>query len=510
YVLHRNNEKVFAKNEEALSYWKDSLSDHQLTDLPYDFQPPADRRDEGNYIERKLSVVSNKLLNTIARENKVSEYTVFVTSVYIFLTRLANQSDICLGMPVANRNEVGTENITGYFINSLPIRIRPENNNNSFRQLLLEINQVLLDSQEFEQISLETLIEKFSENRSGMQNPFFNVQVNQLALEEIDYLERIPYHNGTAKFDLTFNYLKTPNDLIKIGIEYSTELFADETIILYQNYLKSIIEVVCQSPLVPLQELELFADYTEALKTENKGNEIDYPKTSLDQLIVEQAKLTPNHIALVRKDKSVSYTSLLQQTDRMATYLQTDGVNAGDVVAVIMKRSIDMVVSFIAIMQAGATYMPIASDQPVERIAYMLDNSNCKAIVTDHSANEIISQLKTDKTAGSDRIIDPSENSQYGDHVRVESAVDPNSAAYIIYTSGSTGKPKGVAVSHQAIVNHMIWMKSEFEWNHQDVFLQKTAVTFDASVWEFYLPLLMGNTLVLSETGEQTNPQIIA
>ncbi|MGB3464700.1 MAG: amino acid adenylation domain-containing protein, partial [Cyclobacteriaceae bacterium] len=509
FALLKSNEELSAYTDEALDFWRKTLSDHQLTDIPYDRQQDSDKSGDGNYFRFTLPDSLGDQMRELSIQNTVSEYTVFTAIVYILLTKLTNQQDICIGMPVANRNIPGTEEITGYFVNSLPIRINPKEKSLNFAELLHVVENVIVDSQDHQAIPLETLIEKFSENRAGMANPFFNVQVNHLPLEANEDLERISYHNGTAKFDLTFDYYKSKNGQVELGIEFSTELFDGETILAYQQYFISIAEVVFQSLDSSVRDLQLFPRHVENLISGLEGRREINPQIGLHQLIEEQSSQTPHGIALIHGEEKLDYQTLWKEVKRMSAYLGQKEIATGDVVALIMERSIDMVVSMLAILRAGATYMPVTPDQPLDRMSYMLNNSQCSAIVADVSTIELIAQLKAD-VAGIEKIVKPSDLMSDTSLKATDQYIDPNSAAYIIYTSGSTGKPKGVAVSHQAIVNHMMWMKIEFEWNHQDVFLQKTAVTFDASVWEFYLPLLMGNTLVLSETGEQTNPQIIA
>lgn len=504
FTRSQEDSKAFYK---GMNFWHQLLSDYQGLDFPYDKLPKTERTGAGGYIAKVLSPSQRLLLNKVGAQKKVSGFTIFLSAVYILLQKITAQTDVCVGVPMANREAEGSENIIGYLVNSLPVRINPTEPVIDFSQLLKQVDLTLISVRDHQFIPLETLIERFSRDRHSLNNPFFNIQVNQVPVEDPEWLNSIDLHNATAKFDLTFDYRESANGDIRIGIEYSTDLFAESTVRTYQNYLNCILEEVCRYPDEPLSSLSLFGKNTANVL---EGATVQLPEMGLHQMVAEQATLTPENIALLQGDISLNYRSLEERVLGLSAHIQEKGVQEGDIVAVLCERSIDMVVSFLAVMQSGAAYLPLSRDLPAERISYMLNDSKSAAIITDKPDDNILRELISLNASGADKIITPSGFEGLHIGKQEEKEVKSSNPAYVIYTSGSTGKPKGVVITHRAIVNHMAWMKNAFQWSTNDVFLQKTAVTFDASVWEFYLPLIMGNQLVLSQTGDQTNPQLIA
>ncbi len=226
-----------------------------------------------------------------------------------------------------------------------------------------------------------------------------------------------------------------------------------------------------------------------------KSFEFDKNKP-LHRYFEEQVLKTPHAIAAVFDDNFLTYTELNQKANILAHFLRHKGVQPNQLIGVLLDRSLEMIVSILGILKAGAAYLPLDPNYPDERVSYMLDDSQCQWLIVNKHAqtNEKILEITT--------IL--SQNSIYQDNL--EPINKPTDLAYVIYTSGTTGNPKGVAISHKAICNHMLWMKKNYNFQASDVFLQKTPFSFDASVWEFFMPLFIGAKLIIAPNYAHTSP----
>ncbi|ARU60861.1 hypothetical protein CBW65_06940 [Tumebacillus avium] len=224
---------------------------------------------------------------------------------------------------------------------------------------------------------------------------------------------------------------------------------------------------------------------------------------ALHRLFEAQVAKTPDRIAVVYGEQTLSYEELNNRANHLAHDLQTFGVAAGKIVAIACDRSLDMIVGMLAVLKAGGAYLPLDLDYPMDRIAYMLQDSQTEVLLTQQHAAErykdqSVQMILLDDTDGTSSVTETRDNL----HLQVTG----EQPAYVIYTSGSTGQPKGIVVGHGAISNHMQWMQTEFPLDASDRVLQKTACSFDASVWEFYAPLLAGAQLVFAKPGAHLDP----
>jgi amino acid adenylation domain-containing protein len=233
--------------------------------------------------------------------------------------------------------------------------------------------------------------------------------------------------------------------------------------------------------------------------------EADYPRGRLlHELFSMQAARTPDAIAVQSDEESLTYRQLEMRSNQLAHYLLKCGVGSDMLVGICMERSAAMVEALLAVLKAGGAYVPLDPDYPRERLAYMLEDSGAVVLLTQsHVANVLPSahQICVDEIRGyiaREPVTEPPVD------------ISPENAAYVIYTSGSTGKPKGAMITHRAICNHMLWMQSQFPLGHTDSVLQKTPFSFDASVWEFYAPLMAGARLVMARPAGHQDTNYLA
>lgn len=500
-------------NKPVLNRLKQKLNGLQRLNLINDHSSNKFFTGDGGFLSQKLDGELSVLIAAFAKKHNVTRFKVFFAIVYQFLSKLGRQPDVCIGLPYGNRGVPETRNIVGFFVNSLPIRINPSDNELNFEDLVKLVDFEITEGKKSQHLPFYKIIEHVSEARRGAENPFFNVQVNFVPpakkQDEKRFFapEKFPFHNDTAKFDLTFDYSEKEDGSIVYSIEYSTDLYIRETIQSYLHYLISITRRLIQSSDLPINTVQLF----DVEKNEKEDNQSHKSQTNsslgLHQLVEQQATLTPHHTALTMGGKSIDYKSLIEQVELWSYELRKRGVCKGDIVGVLADRSFEMVISFLAILKTGAAYLSVSKEIPVDRISYMLRDSGSKYLITDIAESDLLKELKQETNLPESAIISTDIDLTESEKPDLQQEMKPERSdpAYLIYTSGSTGNPKGVLISHEAIVNHMSWMRRQFSWNSHDIFIQKTATSFDASVWEFYLPLVIGNQLVLSETGDQTD-----
>ncbi|HEU0054412.1 MAG TPA: amino acid adenylation domain-containing protein, partial [Longimicrobium sp.] len=309
---------------------------------------------------------------------------------------------------------------------------------------------------------------------------------------------------ASARFDLSLELAATPQGL-RGALNYSTDLFERGTVLRMLGHLARVLEQVAEDADVRLSRLELLDEAERALVLEAwNDTAAEVPADQcIHQLFEAQAARTPDAVAVRFEEASLTYRELNERANQLAHHLRGHGVGPEVRVGVLMERSLEMVVSLLAVLKAGGAYVPLDPGLPAERLAYMLDDSAVPLVLAQavlHGAvpaREGVEVLAVDALA--ERLAaESAENPAVG--------AGPDSLAYVIYTSGSTGRPKGVMNQHRGVVNRLVWMQAHFGIGADDVVLQKTPFGFDVSVWEFFWPLRQGATLVMARPDGHRDP----
>ncbi|WP_414754485.1 amino acid adenylation domain-containing protein [Anabaena sp. CCY 9910] len=488
--------------QKQLSYWQQQLANAPtLLSLPTDRPRPSVQTFSGAYQEFALSVELTQKLVKLSQEQGCTLFMTLLAAYDTLLYRYTGQDDILVGSPIANRDRLEIEGLIGFFVNSLVMRTNLAGNP-SFSELLGRVRDMAMDAYAHQDLPFEMLVEALQPERDLSHTPLFQVmfvlQNTPMSPIELTGLMVTPLiiKGSTAKFDLTLSMQNTDTGLVGAW-EYNTDLFDASTIERMAGHFVTLLEGIVTNPQQQISQLPMLTAVEQRqLLIEWNATQVDYQLDKcLHQLFEEQVQHTPDAVAVVFEDQQLTYQQLNCRANQLAHYLHSLGVEADMLVGICVERSIEMVVGLLGILKAGGAYVPLDPNYPLERLSYMLSDSQVKVLLTQ---KQIIPELPPTKADVVALDIDWEIICQQSDE-NPAYAVKPDNLAYVIYTSGSTGQPKGVAIPHSAICNHMLWMQTAFPLTATDKVLQKTPFSFDASVWEFYAPLLTGAQLVVAQ-----------
>ncbi|MEC1570908.1 non-ribosomal peptide synthetase DhbF [Bacillus spizizenii] len=496
-----------------LAFWKETLKNlpDQL-ELPTDYSRPAEPSHDGDTIHFCIEPELHKRLQDLARANRVSLFMVLQSGLAALLTRLGAGTDIPIGSPIAGRNDDALGDLVGLFINTLVLRT-DTSGDPSFRELLDRVREVNLAAYENQDLPFERLVEVLNPARSRATHPLFQIMFAfqntpdaELNLPDMESSLRI-HSVGSAKFDLTLEISEnrladgTPNGLEGL-LEYSTDLFKQATAQALADRLMRLLEAAESDPDQQIGNLDILApEERSSMVTDWQSVSEKIPHACLPEQFEKQAALSPEAIAVVCEDQSLSYAELNERANRLARMLISEGVGPEQFVALALPRSLEMAVGLLAVLKAGAAYLPLDPDYPADRIAFMLEDAQPAFIVTNTKAAENIPPAENvprivldDPELAEKLNTYPAENPSNTDRIQ---PLSPLNTAYVIYTSGSTGVPKGVMIPHQNVTRLFAATDHWFHFSSDDIWTMFHSYAFDFSVWEIWGPLLHGGRLVI-------------
>ncbi|MCP5053662.1 MAG: amino acid adenylation domain-containing protein, partial [bacterium] len=552
YSRWHNLQKQSRGMQKSQQYWLDIFrEDIPLLNLPLDFPRPPVQRFEGASINFGLTPEITKGIDALAREADASLFMVLLAIYNVFLFKITGQQDFVIGTPISGRGHPDIESVMGVFVNTLTLRNTPRPHQ-PFMEFLKTVKERCLDAFQNQAYQFEDLVEQVAVDRDPGRNPLFDtmfalgnletpsIQIPGLTLSG----DSLPHE--VAKFDLSLHAgtgRENDRENIYFGAEYSTRLFKKETIEKLIRYFRQTARAVSGDSSIKLAHIDIMdeVEKKEILELSNGITQEIQPHGTVHHLFEEQAARTPDRIALVYASdelSALSYGSLNKRAGQLANLLSAKGVKPGTIVALMMKRSPEVVIGMIAIMKAGGAYLPIDPDYPQERIDYMLMDSGAGVLIHDGIPRFSVESAPTTtggvplsrgEFAGA-RLIDLVEidindhSSLETDHAPKGTGHAPNAGsfysplerggstkerrgvshagnpAYIIYTSGSTGKPKGILLEHRILVNLIL-----YQFHHTTIdfsrVLQFVTISFDVSLQEICCTLVYGGELsILSET----------
>ncbi|WP_263053373.1 non-ribosomal peptide synthetase [Granulicella mallensis] len=495
------------RREAQGAYWETTLSGAPaLLELPIDYPRPAQQSYAGGRVSLELDRDLTERLKALSQRHGTTLFMTVLSGFAVLLSRLSGEQDVVIGTPVANRTQRETEELIGFFVNMLALRV-DFTGQPTVSELLKRVRQTSIGAQAHQELPFEQVVERLKPSRSLAHSPIFQVmfawqnnEVSDLDLPGLR-LSGLESESSVAKFDLTLDLSETDAGIVG-SLEYATSLFRSETVERYGQYLVRLLEAMTRGEDERVSQLSMLpAEEREQLLVEWNATEVAYPSEStVHGLFEAQVEGSPESTALVFEEERVSYGELNCRANRLAHELLELGVRPDDRVAICVERSVAMVVALLGVLKAGGAYVPLDPAYPVDRLSYMLADSGPVAVLTHGAARETLEQALGELEIP---VLDLDLEASW--HNRPETNPDAQALglrsshlAYVIYTSGSTGQPKGVMNEHRGVVNRLDWTQRAYELNETDAVLQKTSFSFDVSVWEFFWPLLYGARLVMA------------
>ncbi|WP_236792414.1 non-ribosomal peptide synthetase [Amycolatopsis sp. GM8] len=490
---------------DGLAHWRSRLAGAEPLNLTTDRPRPAVHRLVGAVHEFALSAELTEALERLSRAEGTTLYMTLLAAFSVLLAKYSGQDDVVVASPVDSRPGAGDGGLVGFFVDTVPMRIDLADDP-TFRDLLYRVKSTTLDALDHQDIPFDLIVADLGLERDTSRNPIAQVVFvyNDVAPEEMAFgsvrVQPFPVSNPATRFDLEL-HLRLADGALRGTLTYAADLFDERTIARMRRHLEILLTAVAGCPTRTLSETPLLdeAERRQVVEAFNDtAADLGGPAT-LHGLVAEQSRRTPDAVAVVWANGSATYRQLNHSADLLADRLRAAGVGTGDIVAVHAERSPELVVALLAALKAGAAFLPLSTEDPRERLAEVLADAEPAVVLTQFRLRDRLPDDVTVLDIDERVLADP------GDRPREARTVDAD-AAYVLYTSGSTGSPNGVINTHAGIVNRLRWMQSAFPLRPDDVVLQKTPVTFDVSVWEFFWPLIAGARLVLAQPGGHRDP----
>ena len=499
--------------EKEVAWWREHLAGAPaVLELPTDRPRPPAPSHRGARIAFSLSTEEAGALRSLALEQRATPFMALLAAFSLVLSRWSGQDDVVVGTPVAGRTRREVEGVIGLFVNTLPIRTELAGDP-SFRALLGRVREATLGAYAHQELPFERLVEELAPERSLSHAPIFQVLLMLQNAPEgpTEGFAGLTAHGaggdqGSAKADLSLVLGETPDGRIAGALEYATDLFDAATAHRLAGHLRALARAAAATPDAPVSTLSLVdADEHAALVAAGSATASFDAAGSLPALFAEVAARAPDAVALSFGSESIPYAELDERSNRLAHRLIAAGARPNELVGLFVDRSIDTVVGILAILKAGAGYLPLDPAYPEDRLAYMLEDSGARMVVTTSDLADV-SPPNTPPML----ILDTTEEraalaAQPSTAPQID--VSPDSLAYVIYTSGSTGKPKGVQVTHANVVRLFLATDHWFGFGESDVWTLFHSYAFDFSVWEIWGALLYGGRLVVVPFDVSRSPE---
>ncbi|WP_447038502.1 amino acid adenylation domain-containing protein [Streptomyces sp. DSM 118878] len=497
-----------------LSFWTGELKGlpAELV-LPVDRSRPVEGSGRGGVVEFELDAGLHRALVGLARSERASVFMVLQAGLAVLLSRLGAGDDVPVGTPVAGRTDEALDELIGFFVNTLVLRT-DVSGDPSFVELLGRVRELDLAAFAHQDVPFERVVEAVRPERSAARHPLFQVMLalqnnaeGSLSLPGLDITPEPVRRSGVA-FDLSFELAERRTedgspDGVEGVVEYSADLFDRGTVEALVGRFVRVLESVVAAPEARVGTVEVLSGAERELLSGgwNGSGDAGVAPATFGALFEAQVVRSPGAVALVCGEVHISYAELNARVNRLARVLIGRGVGPEGFVAVALPRSVDLVVALLAVVKAGAAYLPVDPDYPAERIAYMLRDAAPAVLVSVEGSGvgagsgvpEVV--LLDDPLVMRELAQCPAGDVKDAERSAALSVWHP---AYLIYTSGSTGLPKGVVVTHHGLASMAAQYRERLRIDAGTRLLQLLSPNFDPSVADVAMTLLSGASLVLS------------
>ena len=508
------DDKVFKENyNEAEKYWlKQFEGEIPVLNMPTMNVRPATQSFEGMRVYKKLDNSTFDTINDLSKRLHVTPYMILLSAYYILLSKYTGQDDIIIGSPSVGRDLEASQSIIGMFVNTFPLRNKVDNSL-SVLEFLESLKNNLVDDFKYQFYPFNDLVDKLNIKRDASRNPLFDVMFiyqnngyENINIDGIKATYKIP-DTKTSKFDLSLEAVPI-NETINLTFEFSTKLFNKEFIENLSENFVNILNVITNNINIKIADIDMLSeDVKQKILYGFNDTQKDYPNKTFSTLFEEQVEKTPNNIALVFGDKSLTFRELNEKANSLAYYLRnTQHVEKESLVGVMVNRSLEMIIAILAVMKSGGAYIPIDPGFPEDRINYMLSSSSASVLLTNKKLESKIDfeHKVTIDLDNNDIYSLPNEN--------IENINTLDDLLYVIFTSGSTGRPKGVLQTQKTLVNFAHYCNDYVGYLKEpknQAIVSISTVSFDIFSYEALIPLQRGVKVVIANEDEQTMPKLL-
>ncbi len=486
--------------DQQLNYWKRKLENYkEVLELPTDFSRKPGGSVNGKNKSFRLDSIPKETIEAICRENGITLYMFLLSTFGVLLQKYTGMINVLVGSPVLGRKNSILENLIGYFVNTIVIKL-DGSNNPTFRDFLNRVKIDVLDSLNNQDIPFEKVVETLHPSRNIEHNPLFQVMfaLQNITMEGIDFPEVetkiLPVNNGTAKFDLMFVVQETEDDYV-VDIEFDNNIFNESTIANIFNSYKTIIEEVSFNQDKLLSEIEVIPEGTKDMML-NTWNDTDYNfpiEKTFSQLFRDSVYNNSNRICASDDKCKLTYMQVWDMSQKVASKLISERIDVGSHVTLFLERSTKFLVSMIGVFHSRAAYVPIDPNYPEYRIRQILDKSKSNLIITERALfNTVKNSINNIPVLFIEDILEKDLKEDIVEK-RINSGIKSD-LAYMIFTSGSTGQPKGAMIEQKGMINHLYAKINDLNLKH-DTIIQNASQCFDISVWQYLVCLLSGGNV---------------
>ena len=493
--------------ERGLAYWRTQLAGLEpALELPTDHPRPAVQTTAGAIAFKPLSADLFQRLRRLGTQHRVTRFMTLLAVWGIVLARYTGRSDLAIGTPVANRGRRELEDLIGFFVNSLVLRLQVDPNA-TFAGLLSHARQITLDAYAHQDLPFEQLVEELRPPRDLSRHPLFQVEFvvhaesrGAMSLPGLSVSPALPSESRGVALDLSLEITDDERHPAAVLL-YSTDLFEAATAERLLAYYELVLEAVAADPAIRLSHLPAMLPEDAARLEQWNATARPLPASrTLHDLFEAQARRTPDRVAVIAGDDRLTYAELDARANAFASRLRGYGFGPGALAGVYMERTVELLPTLLGIHKAGGAYLPLDPAFPRDRIAYMLEDSSAAVLIVDEA-----SRASAPSFSGSVVSVDAETDAPRSaplDPVRATG----HELAYVIYTSGSTGRPKGVQIPHRALVNFLESMRERPGLHADDRLVAVTTLSFDIAGLELFLPITTGAAVVVARRDAAADP----
>ena len=497
YIDFIEEEKEYLSSERFIknkNFWKE-----KFTDIPEEFIYNTSNSLEGKRACFNINDdLSNKIQNFITYK-KCSLNTFFIAVLLIYINKSTYKNDLVIGTPVFNRTSKIQKGIIGMFTSTLPFRFKL-NRESNMEELIKQINKELKLCFVNQKYPYDFLIKDLDLSKEGYDS-LFKMSVNYYNSKYESSINGVKaeieeYYCGNQSYSLQLVVKELDNQNIELDFDYKVLEYTDNEIKTMYDSMINIIKQVIEDEKLEVNEIKLINEKERKFKVYDWNSTTKYyPKKKVNELFEDQVIKTPDKVAVEFNSQQLTYKELNEKANQLANHLREKGIDKKSIIAIMETHSIELMISILAVLKTGAAYLPIDPSYPIERINYMLEDSNSNILLTNFKVEgNIESKINVINVKDINLDIYSKEN--------LIKTNELDGLAYIIYTSGSTGKPKGVMIKHQGLTNYIWWANKMYLKDDNEAMALYSSISFDLTVTSIFTPLISGNKIVVYDSNE--------